>query len=523
MNNIDLNSFTLEEKIGQLFVFGFDGLEVNDHAIELIKEHKVGNVILFARNVDTAEQLFNLNKNLQRLAYDHIGIPLIITIDQEGGMVTRIHNGGTFFPGAMTIGATNDVDNAYKAGLYMGKELKAFGVNMNLAPVLDVNNNPKNPVIGVRSFSDDSEKVANFGVSFAKGLAKSVIATAKHFPGHGDTHLDSHLALPKVDYPLERLNSVELVPFKHAIKEGVQAIMSSHIDFPALTEDGLPTTLSKKCMTDYVRGTLGYEGLLVTDGMQMKAIQDHYGTVEASLMAIEAGMNLVCICHAKDLQIEATKHVKQAVESGRLSEAVLNERFSRVLSYKQDMAQPNMAQDFKQVEAIVSDQKHRDFAYQVVRDAATLVKGKPLNLSDNALFVGVNPQATSVADETHGDQTAMDQIKAALPNLSVQDVPLTPDATTIENVKALASTKDQIIIQTYNANIYDAQIELIEALHTLGKEVYVIAMRNPYDLRYTDVINNYICLYEYTPHAIKVLIEVLKGTCPLKGTLPVDA
>ncbi len=523
MTNIDLNSFTVEEKIGQLFVFGFDGLEVNDHAIELIKDHKVGNVILFARNVKTAEQLFNLNQNLQRLAYDNIGIPLFITIDQEGGMVTRIHNGGTFFPGAMTIGATNDVENAYKAGLYMGRELKAFGINMDLAPVLDVNNNPKNPVIGVRSFSDDSQKVADFGISFAKGLEQSVLATVKHFPGHGDTHLDSHLALPKVDYPLERLNRVELVPFKHAINEGVQAIMSSHIDFPALTEDGLPTTLSKKCMTDYVRGTLGYEGLLVTDGMQMKAIQDNYGTVEASLMAIEAGMNLVCICHAKDLQIQATKHVKQAIESGRLSLETLNERFSRVLRSKHAMAQPDLEQTFKDIEPIVNNETHRRFAYDVVRQGATRVKGKTLELSDNALFVGVNPKATSVADETHGDQTAMAQIKEALPHLTVEDVPLTPDATTIEMIIKLAKTKDQIIIQTYNANIYDAQISLIEALHDLDKEVYVIAMRNPYDLLYTDVIQNYICLYEYTPHAIKVLIEVLKGTCPLQGTLPVNA
>ncbi|MBU1143018.1 MAG: beta-N-acetylhexosaminidase, partial [Firmicutes bacterium] len=280
----DLNKLTLEEKIGQLFMFGFDATDVNDHAIKLIKEYRIGNVILFARNIKTPEQVFKLNQNLQKLSLKELGIPLFISIDQEGGMVSRITSGATFFPGAMTIAATNDVHNAYLSGKYMGLELINLGINMNFAPVLDVNNNPKNPVIGVRSFSDQPKMVAEYGSAFIKGLQENVIATGKHFPGHGDTHIDSHLALPKVAYGMDRLNPVELVPFKHAIQNGIQAMMSSHIDFPALTENGLPTTLSKKCMTGFLREELGFEGLIVTDGMQMKAIQDNYTTVGASLM-----------------------------------------------------------------------------------------------------------------------------------------------------------------------------------------------------------------------------------------------
>src|SRR5690554_5101834 len=305
MKKFDINKLTTQEKIGQLIVAGFHGTTVGPEIENLIREYKVGNILLFSRNIESAAQLFKLNQDLQKIAMETFGIPLYITIDQEGGMVTRIFEDGTFFPGAMTIAATNSVDYAYKIGDLMGKELIDLGINMNLAPVLDVNNNPKNPVIGVRSYSDNAEVVADFGTAYVKGLQETILATAKHFPGHGDTNVDSHLALPKVDYPIERLESIELVPFKRAIKEGIHAIMSSHIDFPAFTENGLPTTLSEKCLTTFLREDLGFEGLIVTDGMEMKAVQDHYGTVEACLMAVQAGANQVCICHTEALQFKA--------------------------------------------------------------------------------------------------------------------------------------------------------------------------------------------------------------------------
>jgi len=517
----DKQSLTLDEKIGQLFMFGFDALEVNDHAIELIKEYKVGNVILFTRNVKTPEQLFTLNQNLQKLAYDHIGIPLLISIDQEGGMVTRIHNGGTFFPGAMTTAATHDSNNAYLSGKYMGEELKSFGINMNFAPVLDVNNNPENPVIGVRSYSDDPKMVTEYGVAFMKGMQESIIATGKHFPGHGDTHVDSHLALPKVDHPMERLERIELAPFKKAIKSGLKAIMSSHIDFPALTENNLPTTLSKKCMTDFLRGTLGFEGLIVTDGMQMKAIQDNYTTVEASLMAIEAGVNIVCICHARDLQIKAVKRVKEAVENGTLSEAVIDERVNRVLEYKAALDPIDFNQTFEDIKPVVFDQYTKEFALNTVRNALTLVKGNPLVLSENALFIGVSPKATTIADEADLDNDVIEQIKKEFPSLKTHHVTLNPSDDMIESIKEQAQGYDQIILTTYNANNNKQQIKLIDALNSTDKDFHVIAMRNPYDLYYTDNIPNFVTLYEYTPNSIKVLLEYLKSDLKPTGKLPV--
>jgi beta-N-acetylhexosaminidase len=517
----DINKLSLEEKIGQLFMFGFDATDINDHALKLIKDYKVGNVILFARNVKTPEQVFKLNQNLQKLAYKEIGVPLLISIDQEGGMVSRITNGATFFPGAMTIAATNDVNNAYLSGKYMGLELINLGVNMNYAPVLDVNNNPKNPVIGVRSFSDQPNMVAEYGTAFMEGLQENVIATAKHFPGHGDTTIDSHLALPRVSYGMDRLNEVELVPFRKAIQNGIQAIMSSHIDFPALTEYGLPTTLSKKCMTDFLRGELGFEGLIVTDGMQMKAIQDNYTTVKASLMAIEAGANMVCICHSEELQMKAVEYVKEAVLANRVSIDIINERVARVLKFKENLKDIDLSKSYQSVKDIVENEKTKDFSYQVVRNALTLVKGKPLELKDKALFIGALPIATSIADESDGEHSIIKKIKQELPSLETMTLPIQPTKEEIESIIKQAKKHAQVILCTYNANIFQEQIELINRLTELNIELHVISMRNPYDLHYAKNVENYVCLYEYTPNSLRVLLEYLKKELIPSGIIPI--
>lgn len=517
----DLNKLTLEEKIGQLFMFGFDALDINDHAMKLIKDYRIGNVILFARNIKTPEQVFKLNQNLQKLAFKELGVPLFISIDQEGGMVSRITNGATFFPGAMTIAATNDLNNAYLSGKYMGLELINLGVNMNFAPVLDVNNNPKNPVIGVRSFSDQPKMVAEYGEAFIRGLQENVIATGKHFPGHGDTHVDSHLALPKVSYEMDRLNAVELVPFKHAIQKGIKAMMSSHIDFPALTENGLPTTLSKKCMTGFLREELGFEGLIVTDGMQMKAIQDNYTTVGASLMAIEAGANIVCICHSEELQIKALQYVKESVLNHKISMDTINERVSRVLKFKEELKDIDLDLQYQSVKDIVENERTKDFSYQVVRNALTLVKGNPLELKDNALFIGALPIATSIADESDGGHSVIRQIKTDLPYLDTMVLPVQPTKDEMDIIIDAAKSHHQVILCTYNANIFQEQIELMKKLSKLDIELHVISMRNPYDLHYAKEIKNYVCLYEYTPNSQKVLLEYLKKELVPKGTIPV--
>jgi beta-N-acetylhexosaminidase len=515
----DLKNMTVEEKIGQLFMFGIHATQIDEKTIQLIKKNKLGNVILFSRNCETPKQLFELNQALQQQALNTLGVPMFISIDQEGGMVTRIFNGATFFPGAMTIASTNQVNHAYQTGLYMGEELLALGVNMNLAPVLDVNNNPLNPVIGVRSYSDDPKVVSLYGNAFIEGLQKKVFAVGKHFPGHGDTYLDSHLALPKVDHPVERLEQVELVPFRSAIQAGLKGIMSSHIDFPAFTENGLPVTLSKKCLTDFLRDDLKFEGLIVTDGMEMKAVQDKYGTVEASLMSVLAGANLVCICHTETLQAEAFDRFKQAIDSGELPMAILDERVSRVLAYKAQLELPYLISTYDDIKRLVENETHQAFALDVVRKALKVIKGNVFKQQGKTLFVGVSPKATTIADDTDGTYQMNQAVKLALPMIDTIHMPINPDEPSVHHILTLAKSYDQVVITTYNGNVYRQQIKLIDQLATMDLDLHVIAMRNPYDLAFTDQIKNYTCLYEYTPNSVTVLAEYLSGKLHLEGVM----
>lgn len=515
-----IERLTLEEKIGQLIVFGFDALELNDHAIDLIKTYKAGNVILFARNVKSPKQVFELNQNLQKLALETMGIPLYICIDQEGGMVTRIKQGATYFPGAMTLAATNHPQNAYDSGRLMGAELNALGINMNLAPSLDINNNPLNPVIGVRSFGEDAETVMTYGIENIRGMQEHVIATAKHFPGHGDTSVDSHLDLPKVDKPLEDLYKLEIEPFRAAIKAGVKAIMSSHINFPSITENGLPATLSRHALTGLLREGLGFSGLIITDCMQMKAIQTYYTTKKGTLMAINAGADMVCISHARDLQIGSIEYLKTALKHGDLSMDLLDERVQHILASKKANIHLNLDQSYDDIKTIIEDQATKTFALDLVRDGCTLAKGELIKDLDNTLLIASEPLSTSIADEDDGSYSFIKSVNQALPSLHTHKVSVALSDAEIKEILSKAKNYKQVIFCSYNANIYKLQQDLIRALN---KDYYlhVIAMRNPYDSHFVKDIQNLILMYEYTPNSVKVLIEYLKQSFVPKGKSPV--
>lgn len=520
MNKFDINQLTLDEKIGQLIMFGFDALELNDHAIELITKYKAGNVILFTRNVQTPKQLFELNQNLQKLALETLHIPLFISIDQEGGMVTRIQNGATYFPGAMTIAATNKTENAYQVGDIMGKELISLGINMNLAPVFDVNNNPKNPVIGVRSYSDDPDKVAIYGTKMTKGLQNHVIATGKHFPGHGDTHVDSHLSLPVVDKEYLDIKDVELKPFKYAIDNGLEAIMSSHINYPYFT-NGYPSTMSRELLTNLLRNQLEFEGLIVTDCMQMKAIQNKYSTPYAVVKTINAGSNLVCISHSYDIQTASIKEVKQAVLDGELEESIINDRVQRVLRYKEKYCKVDFNQTYDDIKEIVINKESKELSYKIVEDAATLIKGELPTIDSDTLLIANDPISTTIADDTDGILSIIGNLKKEIPSLDTLHTSIRLTEQEYELAIETSKKYKQVIYCTYNANIYQNQIKLVDYLSQHTK-LTVIMMRNPYDTYFARNIENLLALYEYTPQSVNVLTNLLKGTFTPKGTLPVE-
>ncbi|HBT16186.1 MAG TPA: glycoside hydrolase, partial [Firmicutes bacterium] len=261
-----LSEMSLEEKVGQLLLIGFEGRRPNREVAEFIKEGKVGGVVLLSRNAEEAGEAADLICVLQKLATagSH-ALPLFIAVDQEGGSVVRLTEGVTVFPSNMALGATGCSDYALLAAEAVGGELASLGVNMNFAPVLDVNNNPRNPVIGIRSFGEDPELVAEFGKMAIKGYQNRGVATvAKHFPGHGDTAFDSHLTMPRVPYTMERLFQLELVPFQAAIACGVDCIMTAHLAFPAIEANpGLPATLSETVLTGLLRQKMGFDGLII--------------------------------------------------------------------------------------------------------------------------------------------------------------------------------------------------------------------------------------------------------------------
>jgi beta-N-acetylhexosaminidase len=323
---------TSREKIGQLFMVGFLGTRVTPDLAAFLKEYQPGGVILFSRNLESVEQIVELTNGLQQCSPKS---PLLIAIDQEGGRVSRLPKGFTVFPPCQLIGRCHSSELAYAAAATIAKELKSVGINMNMAPVLDVNSNPDNPVIGDRAFGSDPETVIEMGLVTAAGLQDSkVVACGKHFPGHGDTNADSHKELPVVDASRERLEAVEFAPFRRATAAGVASLMTAHVLFRALDER-LPATLSPDIITHLLREQMGYDGVVLTDDLEMHAIVDHYGPGDAAVRAFLAGCDVLLICKERDREIAAFEAIEKAVASGTIDTARLDLSVARIQRIKQ--------------------------------------------------------------------------------------------------------------------------------------------------------------------------------------------
>ena len=324
---------TLEEKIGQLLIVGLEGYSMDDNTLEMIEKHHVGGFILYKKNIKDVEQLVALTNSL-KTANCKNKIPLFISVDEEGGGVTRMPDGIKKLPSSGIIGRMENEELSYEVGKILGYELNIFGFNMNFAPVLDINSNPKNPVIGERAFGADKEVVSKLGVQTMKGIqSQGVISVVKHFPGHGDTSVDSHIGLPRVDHGLERLREFELVPFARAIENGADAVMVAHILFPQIDPDN-PSTLSKTIITDILKGEMGFEGVVITDDMTMGAIVENYSIGDAVVKSILAGSDLILVCHGYENELQAIDAIRGAVEKGIISEDRIDESVYKVLKLK---------------------------------------------------------------------------------------------------------------------------------------------------------------------------------------------
>ena len=320
--------------LGQLFVFGFDGHSLSLDAKDLLKKEKLSGAILFSRNVHSLEQVVDLN--CQILDASPKNYPALISVDQEGGRVARLKDICTPVPSMRRLGdlAKNIPDLPYRTGAMMAREMVSMGFHLDFAPVVDVDTNPQNPIIGDRSFSSDPQQVAALSAAFIKGMqAGGLAACAKHFPGHGDTHVDSHLDLPVLEHDLKRVNAIELLPFQSSIEAGVASIMTAHILFKSL-DSKHPATLSPFILKGLLRQQLGFEGVIFSDDLEMKAVADRYSIKELVKLGLLAGVDLFLICKDMGKIHEAIRAVHQLVDSGEVPMSYVEEALKRVENLK---------------------------------------------------------------------------------------------------------------------------------------------------------------------------------------------
>jgi beta-N-acetylhexosaminidase len=358
----------VRRQIGQLLVAGFNGTQLPSELRSLAREFSLGGVILFARNIAEPEQVAELAHEASRLVPD---VPCWVSIDQEGGRVARLKKPFTEWPPMATLGRSGDVTLAERFAKALASELKAVGVTLDYAPVLDVHTNPKNPVIGDRSLSDTAKTVAEMGAAIVRTLqAEGMAACGKHFPGHGDTSTDSHHELPLVEHPPERLRETEFLPFRAAIDANVATIMTAHVFVPSLDEQR-PATLSRHVVTDILRRELRYEGVILSDDLEMKAIASQYAVPQAAVMAIEAGCDGVLICSgAHDTQAAALEALVHAVEEERLPWSRVEDALKRQQRAKERFLAAGVAAkplSGRQLRAAIGRDEHQAIAQEMAR------------------------------------------------------------------------------------------------------------------------------------------------------------
>lgn len=515
----------IKRQLGQCLMFGFNGTKVNNQVKNLITKHHVGGIILFARNIKNQTQLKKLCNDLQTLRRKISDTPIFIAIDQECGAVSRLISPLFSFPGNMALGATKNPALAYRQGKAVGRALKNCGVNVNLAPVLDINNNPDNPGIGVRSFGDNTKAVAAFGAKMIKGYQEAKIsACAKHFPGKGDAAKDAHLALPSINVSTAKMQRRELVPFKQAILNKTDMIMVSHVLYPACDKKN-PATLSQKLITGLLKEKMGYKGLVVTDDMEMKAIADNYGIEKAALMSLKAGSDIVLVCHTYKEQLNTLRFLYKQVEEGKLKQDVIQEKSGKITKLqKKYLKKQKTDKNDKQLNIKLSK--------EIAEKSVTIIRNKnkliPLtNLKDKTLCV-ITPEISSltlVEEGKNNADTFLKTIKRKKRNFDAIEIPAIPDKKTISAVVAKVKklNPDILIVLSYNAHLLPKQTLFLQKITELKNDAIVASIRNPYDLKAVPSIKTYIAAYSFRDSSLKALADIILGQINAKGSLPVKS
>lgn len=505
LRQLRVENLTLEEKVGQMLCFAFHGTEYNEQLDTQIKKLKLGGVIHFARNIINIEQVKKLNQDIQ----DNAEIPMFIGTDQEGGMVLRVTDGITPFPGAMAFSASGESN--YNVCKNVGNDLKYLGFNMAYAPVGDVNNNPLNPVINSRSYSDDPDLVSKYVIDGFRGFQDSlVIPSAKHFPGHGDTSVDSHLSMPTVDKEYSELEKVEFVPFKKAIDAGIDGIMAAHVVYPAI-DDIYPATLSKKVITGILKEKMGYKGLIITDSLTMGAINNNYTKGEIVELAANAGIDILIFCGRADIndQIEIYNEFLERAKDGRISIDRINESVEKILKYKEKY------QIITLPEKLSDESAHKE-AIDISRKSVTLdfdTLGITKKKTSNQLILFPEIKLSSLVDNDKNGYKTLGSF------MGCDEILFNDELNNLQQIIEKSEKYDKIIMCTYNVKKNDYYVKLFDSLDK--NKTIVVSMRSPYDYMYLQDLNAYICIYEATNLSLSSLAECLNFQCEFKGKLPI--
>ena len=468
-------------------------------------------------------------------------IPLLFGADLEAGAGFRARGGyfvpnaidlggAIVFPPEMAIGATRDTTLAYEQGRLTALEGRALGIHIAYAPVLDVNNNPDNPVINTRSYGEDPQLAARMGVAFIHGLQDhGMIATGKHFPGHGDTGVNSHLALPVVTVSRSRLDTVELVPFRAAVNGGVGAIMSFHGAMPALDSSGVPGTLSSKVLTGLLRGEMGFRGIIISDAMDMRGVLDQFGAAEAVKRAIAAGIDVLI----QPLDVSQTiDAVIAGVTEGRYTEARLDSSVRRVLATKRKLGlAQNKLVDLSALRFLVGDSSNLQIARRVAEKSITLVKD---SLRQIPLAVDTNARVLSITVARRADLPAGNafnaELRTGLPKLRTEFVATEDAALNYPRLIAAADSADVTIVGSYVGQSWDAVsasapqafTNFVQTLVQRGRKPIVVAFGNPYMLQQLPWVSTYLVAWGGFPVSQTAAAQALLGTSAISGHLPIS-
>lgn len=528
-----LNNMTLREKIAQMIISYSDGFALSENSAEfkriknLIENQKIGGLIFFKGNAVQEAELINKFQS-------YSDVPLLISGDFERGTGMRLVD-GSIFPNNMGLGATRNPDLAYKMGLQIAKECKAIGVHQNYAPVMDVNNNPNNPIINVRSFGEDPNLVSELGSAMIKGLQDGgIIATAKHFPGHGDTDIDTHNDLPVLNFDKNRLKRIELVPFQNAINTGVKSVMTAHISFPALESNPeIPASLSPNIVNGLLSDEMGFYGLKVTDALNMAGITKHFTTKQVALMCVEAGIDLILMPQGEVITIDA---IEMAVRDGKITESRIDNSARKILEAKKWLGLDNYNPvEVNNVSAIVNSEESKNLSQLIADESITLVK----NVNGNIPFgrkMAKDNQTCLVVSLNNGNEKAnsdfflnafSEKSKNYFTDLKSFDI--TGEVKNSEEIFNAASDYKYVIIPIYakvkiktgTVGLPKSQLDLINGLIERGKDVCVISFGNPYLLQGFKSIDSYICAYGDGESTINAAIKSLFGEISFKGKLPV--